>query len=501
LAAQPHIGRADRVADATHDLYRQYGKQIYSYCLHKLRSREEAEDAVQTTFLNALRGLQRGNTMQFEQAWLFKIAHNVCLARQSSSVRRLRLEAPNDFELLQEIVPSQESSSGDSLELIGLEEALERMPENQRRAILLREWQGLSYREISAELGLTQAAVEMLIFRARRTLASALEQPADAKHRARRKVGSGFSLGSLLAGAKSLLTGGAAIKAIAVAAAAVAVVGSNAASHTIRHVRRTAAHAAAAAPAVQAQARRDARTAAPAGVTEVSVAAPAAHAGTHAFAPMSVAVRHDRVSAPVASHTAVHRPSTRAHPDEAPAPATTPAPVVAVDPAPASAPAPPPAPVPVHAPAPPAAPPAQSGGERATKQVKDAPPADTRTPATEQPTPPADNSDASDNGNGKAKGHDDAPPAAAPAPPVTTTTTTTTAAAPTPPPATQLPPGQTKDHGNGKDKAADTAPAPPATTTTVTTTAAVTTPTPTSPSTDPHGNGNANANGRGKHGG
>jgi len=51
------------------------------------------------------------------------------------------------------------------------------MPENQRRAILLREWQGLSYREISAELDLSQAAVEMLIFRARRALAGALEQP------------------------------------------------------------------------------------------------------------------------------------------------------------------------------------------------------------------------------------------------------------------------------------------------------------------------------------
>ena len=63
------------------------------------------------------------------------------------------------------------------LELIGIEEALEKMPENQRRAILLREWQGLSYREISEELDLSQAAVEMLIFRARRALAGALEQP------------------------------------------------------------------------------------------------------------------------------------------------------------------------------------------------------------------------------------------------------------------------------------------------------------------------------------
>jgi RNA polymerase sigma-70 factor, ECF subfamily len=163
------------VADATHDLYRRFGGQIYAYCLHRLSSREEAEDAVQTTFLNALRGLQRGTTAEFEQAWLFKIAQNVCLARQSSSVRRLRLEAPHDFGVLEEVVRSP--GSGDSLELIGLEEALARMPENQRRAILLREWQGLSYREIANELELSQSAVEKLIFRGRRGLAVALEQP------------------------------------------------------------------------------------------------------------------------------------------------------------------------------------------------------------------------------------------------------------------------------------------------------------------------------------
>jgi RNA polymerase sigma-70 factor (ECF subfamily) len=182
------VESARRAGDATNQLYSQYGKQIYAYCFHKLRSREEAEDAVQTTFMNAFRSLQRGATTQFEQAWLYKIAHNVCLQRQASSSRRLRLESPNDFEVLQEIVPSGDGEQ--PLELIGIEEALERMPENQRRAILLREWQGLSYKEISAELGLTQAAVEMLIFRARRALAGALEQPADqaAKRDASRRL-------------------------------------------------------------------------------------------------------------------------------------------------------------------------------------------------------------------------------------------------------------------------------------------------------------------------
>ena len=186
--AAVEVRYASGASDTAQDLYARYGSQIYSYCLHRLRSREEAEDAVQTTFLNAFRSLQRGAQTQFERAWLYKIAQNVCLARQTVSTRRLRLESPNDFEVLQEVVPAHESEQ--PLDLIGLEEALERMPENQRRAILLREWQGLSYREISAALGHSQASVETLIFRGRRSLARALERPDEGPTRRRRHVAS-----------------------------------------------------------------------------------------------------------------------------------------------------------------------------------------------------------------------------------------------------------------------------------------------------------------------
>jgi RNA polymerase sigma factor (sigma-70 family) len=183
LAAVPSIGRATRVerhvapgADAAGELYERYSAQIFGYCLHQLGSREEAEDAVQTTFMNAFRGLQRGIVPELESAWLFKIAHNVCLSRRRSSWRRGKVESPNNFEVLQEVIPGREHVND---ELIRLQEVLEAMPENQRRAILLREWQGLTYREISTELGLSQAAVETLIFRARRALAQGLEQDAD----------------------------------------------------------------------------------------------------------------------------------------------------------------------------------------------------------------------------------------------------------------------------------------------------------------------------------
>ena len=204
MAALPSIGRASRVerpvtpgADVVGALYERYSSQIFGYCLHQLGSREEAEDAVQTTFMNAFRGLQRGIVPELESAWLCKIAHNVCLSRRRSSWRRGKVETPNNFEVLQEVVPGRER---DADELIRLQDVLEGMPENQRRAILLREWQGLTYREISTELGLSQAAVETLIFRARRALAQGLEQDADTwKRRLRRGADAGGAVACITA--------------------------------------------------------------------------------------------------------------------------------------------------------------------------------------------------------------------------------------------------------------------------------------------------------------
>ena len=232
MAAVPSIGRATLVeaprvapqAAATEGLYERHAAKIQSYCHHQLGSREEAEDAVQTTFMNAFRALGRGVVPEAESAWLFKIAENVCLSRRRSSWRRGKIESPSDFGVIEEIVP------GPSLqrdELIGIEDALASMPEQQRRAILLREWQGLSYREIAAELEVSQSAVETLIFRARRSLAQGLEQPDSVKPKRKsfRRALHVVDFGTIVAALKTVLIGGAAVKATVAAVAVTAAVG------------------------------------------------------------------------------------------------------------------------------------------------------------------------------------------------------------------------------------------------------------------------------------
>jgi RNA polymerase sigma factor (sigma-70 family) len=239
LAAVPSIGRANRIesggapeADLTRALYEEYGNQVFRYCLHQLGSREEAEDAVQSTFLNAFRGIKRGVVPELESAWLFKIAHNVCLSRRRSAWRRGRVESPADFDLVEELTPAPPRRAD---ELMGLQDVLEQLPENQRRAILLREWQGLSYREIAAELELTQGAVETLIFRARRSLANGLERPpAEQKRRAARL----FDWGNVLAGLKTALIGGSAAAKIAATVAVVSATTVVAAQPIHHYLRR-----------------------------------------------------------------------------------------------------------------------------------------------------------------------------------------------------------------------------------------------------------------------
>ena len=159
-------------ADATRLLYERHSSRIFGFCMSRLGSREEAEDAVQTTFLNAQRGLGRGVVPDYELAWLFKIAQNVCHNRHQSSRRRGRVEATQDLDALQDVLATPER--GSSVSLADLTRALSAVPERQRRALLLREFQGFSYEEISIELGVSVAAVETLIFRARRSVAAEL---------------------------------------------------------------------------------------------------------------------------------------------------------------------------------------------------------------------------------------------------------------------------------------------------------------------------------------
>jgi RNA polymerase sigma-70 factor (ECF subfamily) len=210
--AEPAVSGLETAA--AERLYERNSSRVYAYCLQMLRSREDAEDASQTTFMQAFRALQRGVVPVFETAWLLTIARNVCLARHRAGRRRRAVELARDPQDLQELAAGREQDGS----LAGLQEALAQLPETQRRAFLLREWQERSYAEIAAELGVTVSAVEALLFRARRGLARQLGDGGRGRH--------ALDVASLAAAVKSALGGAAAVK---IAVGAAVVVGAGAA--------------------------------------------------------------------------------------------------------------------------------------------------------------------------------------------------------------------------------------------------------------------------------
>jgi RNA polymerase sigma-70 factor (ECF subfamily) len=251
--------------DESRELYDLHRTSIYRFCLSRLGSREEAEDAVQSTFLRAHVALRAGVRPVLASAWLFAIARNVCRSRRRAARRRARVETPSDLAAVPEAFLA--GWPRDAEELVGLEEALAAMPLRLRRALLLREWQGLSYRELADELGTTQPAVETLLYRARRELARRLREPT---RRLRDVLGVGP-----IAAVRSLFHDSAAMKLTAavatVAAASVAapVVTHHAAPrasvapHPLAGVQRQAPARGLVPPAAAPSTTRPARTAAP----------------------------------------------------------------------------------------------------------------------------------------------------------------------------------------------------------------------------------------------
>ena len=156
--------RADRAFER---IYRQNVRHVYGYALAVLHSPEDAEDVTQTTFLNAYRAYERGDAPRSTDTWLISIAHGLCdqRARQKSRLEEVAYE-----DQAQEAVPDEEGPSPNDVR-----RALGRLPFDERAALIMREVEGRSYAELVEILGVSNAQVETLLFRARRTLREELE--------------------------------------------------------------------------------------------------------------------------------------------------------------------------------------------------------------------------------------------------------------------------------------------------------------------------------------
>jgi RNA polymerase sigma factor (sigma-70 family) len=156
-------------ARAVDHLYRSHGSDVYRYAFAVLGNHADAEDVTQTTFLNAYRSLEQGLRPRKPSNWLLTIATNVVKQRFRSDGAR-----PREVPLDEQVAGASEEAAAEPTvgEVLG---ALSRIPPQQRQAIVLRELEGRSYKEVAQILGVTTSALEALLFRARRSLAEELE--------------------------------------------------------------------------------------------------------------------------------------------------------------------------------------------------------------------------------------------------------------------------------------------------------------------------------------
>jgi RNA polymerase sigma factor (sigma-70 family) len=149
-------------------LYKRHATSVYRYAYAVLGNHADAEDVTQSTFLNAYRSLAKGTTPRKAENWLLTIAHNQI--RQHFRTAQAR---PREVELDERLPhPSSDRSEPSVADVL---RALQHLPPTQRAAIVMREFEGRTYAEMAEILGVTQSALEALLFRARRSLAEQLD--------------------------------------------------------------------------------------------------------------------------------------------------------------------------------------------------------------------------------------------------------------------------------------------------------------------------------------
>ena len=148
-------------------IYDRYYGGLLAFCGHMLGSRQEAEDALQHSFASAYRALRSGTGVIELRPWLYTIARNRCL----SALRAQRAQVSADG-LAADAGPFEGMSAQVQLraDLRELVEELQRLPDDQRAALVLFELGDESHAQIAAVLGVRREKVKALVFQAREAL-------------------------------------------------------------------------------------------------------------------------------------------------------------------------------------------------------------------------------------------------------------------------------------------------------------------------------------------
>jgi RNA polymerase sigma-70 factor (ECF subfamily) len=167
---------------ALNELMERHGERLYHFIHRVLQNETEAVDLAQEAFVRIYQNKHKFNVSQKFSTWLFTIATN--LARDRIRWRRRHPTVSMDAENpitgynLRETLPDASNDPSEDLERRELAEqvsqAIGELPEDQRTALILSEYENLSAIEIAEVLRCSPKAVENKLYRARKGLKSLL---------------------------------------------------------------------------------------------------------------------------------------------------------------------------------------------------------------------------------------------------------------------------------------------------------------------------------------
>jgi RNA polymerase sigma-70 factor, ECF subfamily len=158
-------------------LYLAHKDFVYRVALRYLGDEAEARDVAQDVFVRVLASPEGYRPTASFRTWLYRVVANRCLnERARARNRHESLDAADALGAAVDAGGTPEDRLSRAQEQARVRDAIARLPDRQRLAVVLSRFEGLSYEEVAEALGATVSSVESLLFRARQSLARELAE-------------------------------------------------------------------------------------------------------------------------------------------------------------------------------------------------------------------------------------------------------------------------------------------------------------------------------------
>ena len=167
--------------DAFGEIVKRWERKIFALCFGMLSREDEAKDAAQETFIAAYRNLSKFRGDAKVSSWLHRIAINQCLTtkrraktRSESFLDDEENTAEKVFVAPSHLSPSKTTEQNERLNIV--RQAVSSLPEDLRQVVVMKEFEDMTFQEISDNLDLPLSTVKSRLYTALKQLRTKLER-------------------------------------------------------------------------------------------------------------------------------------------------------------------------------------------------------------------------------------------------------------------------------------------------------------------------------------